>query len=382
MDALEKTLSALASDGRRLREAGTWGDRVSVADELLGRWLEPPEAADESADALARTALQGLSFLDEVDALTQHPGTARAADLLQSFEQALEGTSVRREEGESAGVRVLDVLQARALPIDHLFLLGFNHGVWPLELHEDPILRPGERERLRSATGRPLTTPRLQEAESRYLLRLLAAHTRRSFTLTWQEHDAAGRGRTVSTDLRGVMHTEPAESVTPTQELLHPTDALAAAAARLGTDGKFDELHVLAEQLAPAQLELLVPGLELVRATESRASENLSFDASVASSVLRPDRTLSPTFLEGLGRCPQRAFFGRVLRVGELYTPLPLELDAGESGTLVHDVLHAVYTRLLEEGLLRAGSSATTARTRAGELLPGLIAAAASGFGE
>ena len=188
--------------------------------------------------------------------------------------------------------------------------------------------------------------------------------------------------RKVTTDLRGVTHTEPAESVTPTQELLHPTDALAAAAARLGTDGKFDELHVLAEQLAPAQLELLVPGLELVRATESRASENLSFDASVASSVLRPDRTLSPTFLEGLGRCPLRAFFGRVLRVGELYTPLPLELDAGESGTLVHDVLHAVYTRLLEEGLLRAGSSATTARTRAGELLPGLIAAAASGFGE
>ncbi len=378
---LEQTLQELDRERQRLAGASTWSAHVDGLRQIENRWLGPPESEkDAAADELVTRTLASLRRLDAIDQASGAPGAVSNEEFLTTLESSLARSAQRPYQLDNGGVRVLDALQARAVRCEHLLLIGTNHENWPYELRDDPFLPGAAREALRKQTGRPLPVPRLQEAESRFLLHLLLSQAQRSVTLCWHERDAAGRERAASVYLPE-LGLELAETPTLTDPAwLAPGEALTEAARVLGDAPDEKPLAELAAQLQPDTRDAFLQGRRLVRTTEAWRSEQLEYDGCVSARDLNPERTLRPTLVEGLGRCPLRGFFSGFLNVPELQAPPPYALDAREAGTLVHQVLQQVYESLFAGGALAAGGSATTALRQARELLPRAIAAAAGSF--
>jgi len=93
----------------------------------------------------------------------------------------------------------------------------------------------------------------------------------------------------------------------------------------------------------------LADGVAMLRATQSFEIVDPRYDGRIGSR--EPLAGVSVSALNSLGRCPLRFFFGHVLRVRELdEQPSVLEITPRDLGTGVHELLEAVYRRLLEDG--------------------------------
>jgi RecB family exonuclease len=392
LDLLRRTIKKLDQDRSKLSRAKGWAERAQLLSSLSKQWLcEPSSETDLTSDALAQVATHGLGQLDTVDRASGATAEVLPDEFLATVEATLQNTRRRAHEGNEGGVRILDALQARAIPTGHLFLLGINQGSWPLDLRDDPFLPGPMREQLRRRTGRPIPSPRLQEGENRFLLGLLLSGARESVTLTWHERDFAGReclpstflrqlpGIQAKTSLLGAAEEGPAK---PSEDFLHASDALVHAAIQLGASEQDRTLPLLAAEVCPERAEVFTRGLVLIRATEAWTPESLWFDGVVGAEFLDLERTFSPSFLETLGQCPQRAFFSGLLRVGELQKPSLHELGPRETGTVVHGILHLVYQQLFDAGELAAGKQPEETLKQARELLPQALAEQAAGLRE
>ncbi len=332
-------------------------------------------------DALAEAALQRLARYDSIDrACGSHAGVSHE-EFVSAFETELREARHRSLHADEGGVRVLDALQARAVPCEHLFLLGLNHGSWPLELREDPFLPTPLRQELRRKTARPVPVPR--EAEDRFLLGLLLSQARRSVTLTWHARDAAGRERAPSMYLHGLPFVEAGSSALDrsttapephSQAFLSANDALVQAALVCSPRQSVQVLPALAAEVAREHSASLESGLELLVTLEARSSPVLDYDGRIGADRMHPAGPLSPSFLNLLGQCPQRALFNHLLRVPEFQTPPLHALDAREAGLVVHGVLRRIYNELFEQGYLGASRPAEAALTQARAALPRAIA--------
>jgi RecB family exonuclease len=297
------------------------------------------------------------------DACGAEPGPD-AASLAAALERALLELAVPWHEADDGGVRVLDAVQARAVPCGHLFLIGAVHGAWPRELADDPFLPDRVRQELRSALRRPVPLRGSAGAEDRSLFGLLLAQAREQVTLSWPERDAQGRTLSPSALLRNLPFVAPGTDVVPKEPL------------PLGSERRFARTPALLPQ---AQAVLAAGRAQLARTDDPRGAD-LCFDGAVGAEALPALGPLSPTFLEGLGRCAQRAFFDHVLRARELEQPGPAGLDEAESGRFVHAVLDALYAKLRETGALRPGGSPRDAQARAERLLPEALERAGARF--
>jgi ATP-dependent helicase/nuclease subunit B len=381
---LSRILSELDEERDRFSRATSWEELIQVQRAAERSWLREAESDEESAvDALADTAIRRLARLDHIDRVCGCRARSSEEELLSALAEALAHTRRRPTQADTGGVRILDALQARAVPSEHLFILGLNHESWPLELREDAFLSASVREHLRKETGRPLPIPRLQEAENRFLLGLLLSQARRSVSLTWHVRDAAGRARAPSMYLHdlpfvaagaaGPGDTE-ATHKPPTQEFPNPTDALVDAALTLGATLGEKVLPALASEVVPERAAHFTAGLELIRMTDARKSRALPYDGVVTADDLELSERFAPNFLELLGQCPQRAFFARLLKVRELETPPLHELDSREAGTVLHGVLRRIYADLYEQGDLAADRRVEEALEKARAALPAAIA--------
>jgi len=323
-----------------------------------------PDSADDPAGASAecRAVLERVALLDRVEAAAGVRGAPDAAALAHALESALLEPSVAWRAEDRGGVRVLDAAQARALPFRHLFLIGVVHGAWPRELPDDPFLPERVRARLRSELRRPVPLRRLAAAEDRSLFGLLLAQARDEVVISFAERDGQGRALSPSALLRALPFVAPG------------TDVLAREPAPLADDAGF--ARAPAAPLANGDA-ILAAGRAQLELTSDAASADLRFDGAVGAEALPELPALSPTFVEGLGRCALRAYFQHVLRARELEQPGPAGLDASDSGSFVHAVLHSLYAALESEGCLRPGASALRARERADALLPRALEEAA-----
>ena len=378
---LERILRELDEDRVRFSSATSWEERVRALADAEARWLE-----DAEVESLSETALQRLRWLDRIDQLCGWHEQPSDEEFVSALEGTLRDTRQRPGQVAQAGVWVLDALQARAFPTQHLFLLGLNHESWPLELREDPFLPGWVREQVRSKTRRPLPVPHLQQEEDRFLLGLLLSQATQSVSLSWHERDAAGRARAASMYLHELPFVSPATSGLEraksarkklSEKFLSSNAALQQAALTLGASQGEAALLALARALTPEQVDPLSAGLELVRLSEARAPGDLRYDGVLGAESLELPKTFSPSFLERLGQCPQRAFFNSLLRVRELHTPPIHEFDSREAGNVLHRVLRVIYGALFASKQLGPGQSAERALEKARGLLPDVLAAEA-----
>jgi len=382
LEQLRQTIYRLDEERTRWSHATSWQALAAGLDAATERWLRAPESAEENdLDALALALLQRLARWDQIDSVLGSGAGVSPEEFVSAFERELRDTRHRPAQPDEGGVRVLDALQARAVPCEHLFLLGLNHGSWPLEPREDPFLPTPLRQELRQKTGRPVPVQR--EAEDRFLLGLLLSQAQHSVTLTWHTRDAAGRERASSMYLHELPYVEAGSSAlrrcgTPpeprSQEFLSASDALVQAALTYGPRQSLKLLPALATQLTEEPAMSLAPGLELLVTLEARSSPILDYDGWVGADAVNSAGPFSPSFIDQLGQCPQRALFGRLLRVPEFDTPPLHALGPREAGTVVHRILRRIYDGLFEQGYLGQSRGAEAALAQARAALPKAIA--------
>ncbi len=365
---LRDVLQALAADSERARRARTFSEVVRRILDAGDRWLPIPSGeTSEGARALeaARDGLSSLALLDSVDRVSGGTAPADPREALRAVEEALRGAYVQPHTDPDGGVLVLDAVQARALPLRHLFLIGLNDSLWPQRLEEDPFLPDRVRLQLRDELCRPVPSRGESEQEERFLLDLLVSQATDTVTLSSHEFDATGRPAAPSCYLRGLASR--AIPATVEGDLVPLPEALVRAALHGGGEA----LGKLTDEAPPELAESLERGLPYVSIVEDFDGSDLRYDgaAELDASPLR----WSPTHLERIGLCPLRAFFSQVLGVPELGARVQTELEARELGELIHKALQETYTALESEGLLRPGTATDRSSQRAHEKLAEIL---------
>jgi ATP-dependent helicase/nuclease subunit B len=374
-ETLLRILGALRADAERVREARGWKASVGAFFEALDRWI--PEAGADGDEKVAldriaaeavRTALRELIMLDPVAGTTTGLEAPSSAERLRAIEETLGSASVRPHGRDARNVLVLDAVQARAVPIPHLFLIGMNETFWPRSLEEDPFLPDDVRTRLRDTLRRPVPVRGQTESEERFLFTLLLSQASESVAATFHRADGSGRASAPSPYLRELISRTPdpealrkriydaqgdgASGAASPEGAVPLRVALVETALREGADS----LTTLTRQLPADEARTIERGLDHLRVVESVSTADLRFDGAVGGESVVEQYPFRPTRLEAVGKCPLRGFFRDVLAVPEHAEGSATELQANEVGNVVHQLLETVYTDLDKAGLLQRGT--------------------------
>ncbi len=345
-----------------LPRKGPWARHVEEFTALVDRLLVVPQGA-EGARGAVLGALEGLSLRE------RFAGSVDRAAFLQALaEELAEGVAPLGHDG-TLGVRVLDLMSARAIPFRALFVLGMNEKSFPRLPQEDPFLRDRHRKVISDTLGLPIgprTTARIEEERTLLAWTLDAARER--LFLLYQRSDEQGRLAVPSTFLHEVRR------VTGAREDDHgrfeeygrawrvprrwaekvggvPLAALAPreAAAHEAFLGK--EAKGLYRALR-WDLDLYAATREAVRVIEGSGAAGerdgvLGKDSPIVAGLRK--RGLSPTGIETLAMCPYRFLVQRALGL----EPVPEgdeEVDRMVLGHVYHKALEKYFGKDVQEG--------------------------------
>ncbi|MGA6829203.1 PD-(D/E)XK nuclease family protein [Nitrospira sp. NS4] len=363
-----EVLSQLLAECRALPERGTVGQLVEAFQKLVEQRLRHPDAGagsepDEGAVRLTATwdALDHMwSRLRELDAIGEELAWPAFVELLT---HAIERTVIPLETTAHQGVMVLDVMAARGVPFNALFILGLNEKVFPRYIREDAFLRDRHRRVLDATLGFKIDEKLGGYDEEALLFALLCRAANRRLYLSYQRADDAGRmqapspylaeaSRLCGGDARPVeviprRLTDRVAQRPSIRDFLAPSDLAQWMAIggqdpenllrAVGSDAEAFR-HALRAQ---ARIEDETPGLN-------------DFDGITGpleahwSRVVR--RGLAPTPLERYARCPFQYFASDVLRLEPIRLAISQEPDAALLGTLCHAALRRCYEQLLPAG--------------------------------
>jgi len=357
-------------------------DRIASAAAMLEALFEAIESANGNPLALIDTLhisdavmdlddpdlvardLRALAALDQVmGQLDQLPDSA-------GLRTALSQASCPGPRSESL-VDVLDVLDARALRYDHVFLIGLGEGHFPAKLTDSSLL--GEAQRLRwSAHGATLDSR--GDLASREMLLFYLASTRaaESLTLSYVTSDASGRpagpgsflaafvepiGGVEALRSKGRHRDIPLGTFLPDRgEIARAQDALTGSVA-----GWFDPTRqpdpasmAWVARRTPEKLTALARGLWATH-KRWRTGPADSFDGRLDDPALiaELDRrypagvVFSASSLNAFGQCPWRYFAHYVLGLEPLATPQRM-LQPTSRGQFVDNVLFTTMKRLFD----------------------------------
>jgi RecB family exonuclease len=424
---LSGIIEALASERDRWREAKTAEEHLAILRDLAARYIssELPEgragaswASPAGIPALmgaVRAALEAQAVGLEVGGRKEvlggkevggkkragrsAPPRSISIDEVEALARsAAEAEELPLSEDDPAGLEVLDVMQARGLEHAAVIWLGFHDESFPRLARPDPHLSDAARMAFSSATGRPLA-PKAAGAqdEERLLLAMGLASAREKFILSFQRSDDGGRKRARSSALREVARvftgkadsracledrtdnpwrperisshpgeTEVQTARSPRLGLLLPSDALVAGAVAARDGTKAARLLLRGLSLDD---EHRVAAVSCVEQIESFDPARADFDGATGMGI-DPARTLSPTALERLGRCPLSFFLRDVLGLRELdEEAVPHRIESRVLGNAVHDTLADLCRKVRDEKLLSEEMAEEKAKARALEIL-------------
>jgi ATP-dependent helicase/nuclease subunit B len=371
---LRAAFDALHAAVAPLPARGSWRDHASAALRAWEALLAAP------VDPAARAALRSLEELD----------TVREEGVLVDRERFLESLRDRLSRaGEPIGddrdldaVQILDVMAARGLCFEHLFLIGLNEKSFPRFIHEEPFLRDHNRRVLADTLGIKLDAKLDGMGEERLLFAAALDSATDTRTLVFQRADDEGRPLSPSPFLREVAYRLPAAQGRRFDEAVGtilsrlPQERLRAVDARRLTPA---ELLMVRPDLDAVRAELAADGERLARSIafvrELEGAERLGpLDGEIGADAIDPfwrgyRERVSPTMIETYAACPARALFGRVLKMERFERPEELdEVAPTEMGRLVHAILEGFYREYRPgaeaEPLLRRVWEAECAATR------------------
>lgn len=337
--------------------------------------------------------------LAALDKLTASLRSAPARDApLGEVVEALSAVTVPPARGESL-VEVLDVLDARPLRFDHVFLVGMSEGQFPQKFTDSSIIRQSDREAWRPA-GVQLDSRGDLAAREMLLFYLAASRAEKTLTLSFQDSGPSGKSSQAGPFLLAVVdpfggldraesaglveHVSPGDLVPPADRIASPNDALIAAVAGLFNADR-PEAPAAAGWVAANRRELLVRIARGLWASYRRHKPGPCdrFDGRITDPALLRDlaeefpgqTVFSAGTLNAFGQCPWRFFASELLAIAPLAV-VDQRLDAVSRGLFAHDVLFRTMTDLMS----RAGGPVRLASLDPQELddaLDRAIAAAA-----
>jgi ATP-dependent helicase/nuclease subunit B len=347
-----------ALDAAVPRAAATWSAHATGWTDAFERVFGHP--AGGAADQL-----RGL--LDTMGELEPLIGDRRPVGFKEArawLEDAVDAARLTLQRDDGGGIRVLDAMQLRGLTFRQVHVLGMNGDLFPRPPREDPVLPDVVRRALRERTGRPIGIKSAGTDEEHLLLAMVLGSARERVDVSWQRAHESGRAKSGSLALREIAraaHGEPLiERVRQEAEHLpsHPRHWLEALVKQTGllAHGEETLLAALRSRAAEAAGRLgarfpdLVPGLEMLRATQAFAPANRAYDGRIGP--LERTKPLSVSEIEVLGCCPLQFFFRNVLGVEPLEERSTVfELARNEMGNRIHDLLEGIYATLRDEGL-------------------------------
>ncbi len=391
--------SAAESGGRLCAHFDRWraetqlGDHLARFRDLLQDRLAWPPAGD-----LTR---QVSNIADELARAVPVETEMTYDEFVDLVRPALERAGESRFGGRGAGVRVLEVVEARGLTFEHLFLIGLNRSVFPRIINEDPLLPDNLRAVLsRRGFGVLQDLPQKLSGydEERYLFSQLVSAADR-VTLSWQDVDDDNRQRTASPLVERLrwspagggedgpttarpIYSEAAARAAATAGLDRPAFEAAVVAGIHGDRAHFGKILTVAADPGAATaigprpprglatsrrriLDELDPERGVPRGERARARLGPYFGFIGPVAATGDPRRREPVFvttLESVAACSWRAFLERLLRLRPI--PDPLEALPAVEPLYIGNLVHRVLERVVAEQLLHHPETLAEARTR------------------
>ncbi|MDP6544133.1 MAG: PD-(D/E)XK nuclease family protein [Phycisphaerae bacterium] len=356
--------------------------RIASARALIEALFDAIQSArgDPLAIAEALQVAQVVMHLDDpllvardlraLSALEQAIGELDELPAGPCLRAALSQVACPPRRGESL-VDVLDVLDARALRYDHVFLIGLGEGHFPAKLTDSSLL--GEAQRLRwSAHGVALDSRGDLASREMLLFYLAASRPNESLTLSYVTCDTSGRPAGAGNFLKSLL--EPVGGISALQACGHHLDiplgtflpdrgdiACSRDALTGAIAGWFDPARGCDDTAmtwigrhAPQELARVARG---VWASHKRwqAGPGGAFDGRLDDPKLTDELkrrypgqvVFSASSLNSFGQCPWRYFASYVLGLEPLAVPQRM-LQPTSRGQFVHNVLFATMKRLFD----------------------------------
>jgi len=281
---------------------------------------------------------------------------------------AVDRAQVSPPGGRSRIGRVLatDVMEARGLPHDHVFILGLSEGVFPAPESEDALYWESDRLQM-EAQGIDLQTAN-ERADDMSLFYQALGLARQSLTLTRFTVDDKGNFCPPSpywTAVHSLITDPPLERI-PLGAAPRLDDCATVDEAAVAVAAVLSGEHPAHEGVAAVYNALLeYPAWANVRrgrAIEAAREDSARpFDAysgrlstpdliDLTARALGPDRKWSAPQLNQLGTCGFRFFASRLLHLESLKEPEEGP-DIMQIGSINHEILEKTYTRIADADL-------------------------------
>ncbi len=345
---VKRAREVLLAETREGEILSSWSEHTRRAKELLSSKIHFPEDATDVEIRLWEGLLEAVESLSELDALGKPVPYAR---FLEVLEEKLEGLRLALVPDHVAGVQVMDIMSARGLSFEAVFLVGLNEKLFPRLIREDPFLSDAARSTLAQALGCRLGRKMDGYQEEKLLFELAIQSARSHLHLSCQRSDEEGKALVLSLYLHDYLrqnqvalqslrrtwlekiHQVPARTLRPKEVSLAfhrhdcETDTLYEA---LGWDRDMMN-HLLQSQREMESFKALgaYDGL-------------IGKDHPLSRKLLA--KGLSPATLKDLAECPFKVYGRKVLGLEtEQRDVEDGVLSLAGRGKLIHKLLELIY---------------------------------------
>lgn len=323
-----------------------------------------------------------LRALDQLEQALSQIGASADGRLpgISELQELLSAVSCAAPRG-SWMVDVLDVLDARAIRYDHVFLIGCSEGQFPLQAAEGALLNEADKLRLASA-GLHLDSRSDLLGREMLLFYLAISRADRALTVSYLQSDGGGRVKGPGSFLQYLLNLHgglealrkagrvsvipPGDIVPSPEDALCADDAFNAAVAglfqeapagRRGMDrqgASSDDLLAFAAKHRQEQFARAMHGI-WARHRRWTAGPCNEFDGRLSDIDLLAflarqfgasgGEALSASQINTFGQCPWLFFASYVLKLAPLQEP-QRQLEAVAWGIFCHNVLYRLMSRL------------------------------------
>ncbi len=347
VSALWCLIRELHHDFSHLPPKDTWGSYVRRFKELILKYVK----VEEGDERIKEAVFERLESLSQFDIFMSR---VSLDDFISSFERTIERQMLSLGKDNLSGVKILDAMAARGIPVKVLFIVGLNEGVFPRHIHEDAFLRDGARRVLETVLGYKISQKLAGYEEERLLFRLFCDASQDRLYCLYQRSDESGRTLVPSLYLKELGN----EELTLPR---HLSDKFRFFDEDLLTPKELI-LKFILEERDPIPLlkgfnladDLFTRGLEALTILEISKDTLTAFDGLIGpiEDYLRTmyKTRVSPTSLEIYAQCPFQYFARYLLDLPVLERKEIGEISPSDIGSLYHRILKGIYEALRDRG--------------------------------
>ncbi len=346
-EAAGRVLEAIRALSKRLTPAAprTTAKWVEWLEDLLDELGFPERTAAERQNGVAdrehpaferlRETLRALVLGEIVAGYRQ----LSYDEFLDELRSAVEAASYRERLSGGPAVNVLGLLEARGGRYQAVVVMGLSEGLLPEIEREDPFLGEG----IRAALGLELRLGREQPGLFYQAVTRANAHlllTRPYLADDGEAWEASPFWKAVERSLNQAPHRIRPEDPRPLQEAGSPEELLFWGVRRGSMPASLLDPH--RERWTELQHGRDVLSARNAQRPDGPYEGGLASLAEALSERFNPGHLWSPSRLETYGTCPHMFLTSRLLELEAREPPKP-GLDARQLGSLLHEVLEAVY---------------------------------------